>query len=172
MSPLTLSLPDMNSICPDCLPDSMSSQSWDAMFRVRLGFVAGPGFTVHAPSLMTACQVPPPSPLTSYWMVAFVPAALSARNRLPITSNVSFTVAMMFLLILVVRRASCLELRAPKWPPRPPNVNLRSRHVHSIDLEREQVHAAGHRQDGAGDVAGALGAEEGDRVGDVLGFSL
>src|SRR5687768_18587416 len=103
MSPLTLSLPDMNSICPDCLPDSMSSQSWDAMFRVRLGFVAGPGFTVHAPSLMTACQVPPPSPLTSYWMVAFVPAALSARNRLPITSNVSFTVAMMFLLILVVR---------------------------------------------------------------------
>src|SRR5206468_9420827 len=43
MSPLTLSLPDMNSICPDCLPESMSSQSCAAIESVRLGLVAGPG---------------------------------------------------------------------------------------------------------------------------------
>src|SRR3954471_2102460 len=42
---------------------------------------------------MTACQVPPPSPLTSYWIVALAPAALSGRNRVLIASNVSFTVA-------------------------------------------------------------------------------
>src|SRR3954471_5532431 len=42
---------------------------------------------------MTACQVPPPSPLTSYWIVALAPAALSGRNRPLIASNVSFTVA-------------------------------------------------------------------------------
>src|ERR1700739_1526862 len=69
MSPLTLSLPDMNSICPDCLPDSMSSHSCAAIDSVRLGFAAGPGATVQLPSLITAFQVPPPSPLTSYWMV-------------------------------------------------------------------------------------------------------
>src|SRR6185503_16707076 len=89
MSPFTFSLPDMNSICPDCLPDSMSSQSWPATWSVRLGLVAGPGFTVQVPSLMTACQVPPPSPLTSYWIVALVPAALSDRKRPLIASNVS-----------------------------------------------------------------------------------
>src|SRR5215470_12468108 len=66
MSPLTLSLPDMNSICPDCLPDSMSSQSCAPIDSVRLGFAAGPGVTVQAPSLITALQVPPPSPVTSY----------------------------------------------------------------------------------------------------------
>jgi hypothetical protein len=31
MSPLTFSLPDMKSIWPDCLPESMSSQSWLAI---------------------------------------------------------------------------------------------------------------------------------------------
>src|SRR6267142_2580718 len=81
MSPLTFSLPDMNSICPDCLLESMSSQSWAAIDSVRFGVVAGPGLTVQAPSLMTAFHVPPPSPLTSYWMVALVPDALSGRKR-------------------------------------------------------------------------------------------
>ena len=70
----------------------MSSQSWPATCSVRVGLVAAPGFTVQVPSLMTACQVPPPSPLTSYWIVALVPAALSARKRPAIASNVSFTV--------------------------------------------------------------------------------
>src|SRR5207245_976207 len=92
MSPLTFSLPDMNSICPDCLPESMSSQSWAAIWSVRFGLVAGPGLTVQAPSLMTAFHVPPPSPLTSYWMVAFVPDALSGRKRPPIAAKVSWTV--------------------------------------------------------------------------------
>src|SRR5262249_92519 len=66
ISPLTLSLPDMKSIWPDCLPESMSSQSWAEICKVRFGFVPAPDFTVHVPSLITACQVPPPSPLTSY----------------------------------------------------------------------------------------------------------
>src|SRR5919204_5966788 len=99
MSPFTLSFPDMNSICPDCLPDSMSNQSCAAIDSVRLGFVAGPGVTVHLPSLMTAFQVPPPSPLTSYWMVAFVPDALSGRKRLLIAANVSWTVGIVSSLI-------------------------------------------------------------------------
>ena len=47
---------------------------------------------MQAPSLMTAFQVPPPSPLTSYWMTALAPAALSGRNRLGIASKDSFTV--------------------------------------------------------------------------------
>src|SRR5262249_58193902 len=34
----------------------------------------------------------PPSPLTSYWITALVPAALSVRNREAIASKVSFTV--------------------------------------------------------------------------------
>src|SRR5688500_2451003 len=92
MSPLTFSFPAMNNICPDCLPDSMSSQSWPATWSVRFGLVAGPGFTVQVPSLITACQVPPPSPLTSYWIVAVEPAALSGRKRPLIASKVSFTV--------------------------------------------------------------------------------
>src|SRR5262245_33467141 len=70
----------------------MSSQSWAEICSVRFGFVPAPCFTVQAPSLMMACHVPPPSPLTSYWLVAFVPAALSVRNREGIRSNVSFTV--------------------------------------------------------------------------------
>jgi hypothetical protein len=86
----------MKSICPDCLPESMSSQSWAAIWSVRLGPVAAPMLTEHVPSLMTACQVPPPSPLTSYWITALVPAALSARNRPAIASNVSFTVGIIF----------------------------------------------------------------------------
>src|SRR5262249_43751044 len=94
MSPLTFSLPDMNSICPDCLPDSMSSQSCAAIESVRFGLAAAPGVTVQAPSLITAFQVPPPSPLTSYWIVALVPDALSGRKRLPIAANVSCTVGM------------------------------------------------------------------------------
>src|SRR5262245_1251958 len=92
MSPLTLSFPDMNNICPDCLPDSMSSQSCAAIESVRLGFVAAPGVTVQVPSLITAFQVPPPSPVTSYWIGSFVPDALSGRNLLPIAANVSCTV--------------------------------------------------------------------------------
>src|SRR5262245_17350391 len=52
---------------------------------------------------MTACQVPPPSPLTSYWITAFVPLALSDRKRPAIASNVSFTVGMGVLL------CGCLE---------------------------------------------------------------
>src|SRR5262245_37194531 len=92
MSPLTFSLPDMKSICPDCLPESMSSQSCDEIWSVRFGLVPAPGFTTQVPSLMTAFQVPPPSPLTSYWITAFVPLDLSARKRPAIASNVSFTV--------------------------------------------------------------------------------
>src|SRR5213078_3522728 len=95
MSPLTFSLPDMNSICPDCLPDSMSSQSWAAIDSVRFGLVAGPGLTMQAPSLTTAFHVPTPSPLTSYWMVALVPDALSGRKRPPIAAKVSWTVGML-----------------------------------------------------------------------------
>ena len=88
----------MKSIWPDCLPESMSIQSWAAIDSVRLGFVAAPWFTVQAPSLMMAFQVPPPSPLMSYWMVALVPAALSARNRPGIASNDSLTVGIVVLL--------------------------------------------------------------------------
>src|SRR5262250_2450875 len=85
----------------------------------------------------------------SYWMVALTPADLSARNRLAIASNVSFTVGI-------------------SDPP-----FLRSRLNELVPpLEREQVHAAGHREDGARDVARALRAEEGDGIGDVLGLSL
>src|SRR5205823_4082971 len=94
MSPFTFSLPDMKSIWPDCLPESMSSQSGAAIWSVRLGLGADPAFTAQVPSLMTACQVPPPSPLTSYWITALVPDALSARNRPDIPSKVSFTVGM------------------------------------------------------------------------------
>jgi hypothetical protein len=36
--------------------------------------------------------VPPPSPLTSYWMVALVPDALSGRKRPGIAAKVSWTV--------------------------------------------------------------------------------
>jgi len=99
MSPFTFSLPDMKSIWPDCLPESMSSQSGAAIWSVRLGVGAGPVFTVQVPSLMTACQVPPPSPPTSYWITALVPAALSARNRPDIASNVSFTVGIVASLV-------------------------------------------------------------------------
>src|SRR5262245_64142130 len=42
---------------------------------------------------MTACHVPPPSPLMSYWITAFVPAARSALKRPAIASKVSLTVA-------------------------------------------------------------------------------
>jgi hypothetical protein len=42
--------------------------------------------------LITAFQVPPPSPLTSYWITALVPVALSERNRLGIASKDSLTV--------------------------------------------------------------------------------
>src|SRR5262249_11735623 len=118
-------------------PESMSSQSCDAIWSVRFGLVAAPGFTTQVPSLMTAFHVPPPSPLTSYWITAFVPLDLSARKRPPIASNVSFTVGIAFSL-----------------------------------LKREEVHAASHRQHGAGDVSGALGAQERNRVRNVLGLSL
>src|SRR5262245_57609645 len=137
MSPLTFSLPDMKSIWPDCLPESMSSQSCDAIWSVRLGLVAAPGFTTQAPSLMTAFHVPPPSPLTSYWITAFVPLDLSARKRPAIASNVSFPVGIVFSL-----------------------------------SKRKQIHSARHRQHGAGDVSGALGAQECDRVRHVLGLPL
>src|SRR5206468_4563684 len=142
MSPLTFSLPDMNSIWPDCLPESMSSQSCDAICSVRFGLVPAPGFTMHAPSLMTACHVPPPSPLTSYWITAFVPEDLSARNRPAIASNVSFTVGIACLLF-------------SDWPSK-----------------REEVHASRYRQHRARDVPGALGAQERDRARHVLGLSL
>src|SRR5215510_14937016 len=138
MSPLTFSLPDMKSICPDCLPESMSSQSCDEIWSVRFGLVPAPGFTTQVPSLMTAFQVPPPSPLTSYWITAFVPADLSARNRPAIASNVSFTVGI----------------------------------VRSFSSKREKIHAARHRQHGARNVAGALGAQERDRIRHVLGLPL
>ena len=94
ISPLILSFPDMNSICPFCFPDSMSSQSWAPICRVRFGALAAPSVTVHVLSLMTAFQVPPPSPLTSYWITAVVPAARSALKREDICSKVSFTVGM------------------------------------------------------------------------------
>src|SRR5262245_19622129 len=80
----------------------------------------------------------------SYWIVAFTPVAFSERNRPAIASNVSFTVG-------IASPPSVVSV-----------VSLRD------SLEREQVHAAGDREDGAGDVAGALGAKERDRVGDVL----
>ncbi len=82
----------MKSIWPDCLPDSMSSQSCAEICSVRFGFVPGPLLTVHAPSLITAFHVPPPSPAMSYWMVAAVPLALSPRKRPGIASKVSCTV--------------------------------------------------------------------------------
>jgi len=47
---------------------------------------------------MTAFHVPPPSPLTSYWMVALVPDALSGRKRPPIAAKVSWTVGIAVLL--------------------------------------------------------------------------
>src|SRR5262245_7480599 len=142
MSPFSLSLPDMKAIWPESLPFSMSSQSCDDMPRVRFGLGAGPGFTVHVPSLITACQVPPWSPLMSYWMVAFRPAALSARNLVGISSKVSFTVGM-------------------AGPP-----------LGTLALEGEQVHSAGDREHGPGDVPGALRAEERDGIRDVLGLPL
>src|SRR5437660_295090 len=98
MSPLSFSFPDMKSIWPEALPESMSSQSGPDICSVRLGFGADPAETWHAPSLMTAFQVPPPSPLMSYWITALVPVALSARNRLAIMSKVSFTVGIACLL--------------------------------------------------------------------------
>src|SRR5262245_28791494 len=116
----------------------MSSQSCDAIESVRFGFVPAPGCTMHAPSLMTACHVPPPSPLTSYWITAFVPADLSARNRPAIASNVSFTVGI----------------------------------ARSFSSKREEVHASRHSQHSARDVAGALGAQERDRIRHVLGLPL
>src|SRR5438445_3459364 len=159
MSPLTFSLPDMNSIWPDCLPESMSSQSWAEIWSVRFGFVPAPCLTVHAPSLMTACQVPPLSPLTSYWITAVVPAALSVRNREAIASNVSFTVGIV---------SSCLSSFfdfASGCLPRAPAPDVRR-------SKRKEVHSAGHREHRARDVARALRAEEGDGVGHVLGLSL
>ena len=51
---------------------------------------------------MTAFHVPPWSPVMSYWMVAFTPAAFSARNREAILSKVSFTVGMARLLLLSI----------------------------------------------------------------------
>src|SRR5262247_3800524 len=116
----------------------MSSQSCDAMESVRFGLVPAPGFTTHAPSLMTAFHVPPPSPLTSYWITALVPADLSARNRPAIASNVSFTVGI----------------------------------VRSFSSKRKKVHSARHRQHGARDIAGALGAQEGNRICHVLWLPL
>src|SRR5437660_12380793 len=98
MSPLSFSFPDMKSIWPEALPESMASQSCPDICSVRLGLVADPAETSHAPSLMTAFQVPPPSPLMSYWITALVPVALSARNRLAIMSKVSFTVGIACLL--------------------------------------------------------------------------
>src|SRR5215475_4361075 len=160
MSPLIFSLPDMKSIWPFCLPDSMSSQSWAEICSVRLGLVPAPSFTVQVPSLMVAFQVPPPSPLTSYWMTALVPAARSALKRDDICSNVSFTVGMAI---------PPLPRRGPPAHDDDPSLELGHRGPAS---EREQVHAPGDRQDGSRDVSGALGAQEGDGAGHVLRLSL
>src|SRR5678816_1511110 len=78
----------------------------------------------------------------SYWMVAFTPAALSARNREPMLSNVSFTVAMR-------RSFRCRAF-----------------------LESEEVHAPGNGEHGPRDIARALRAQERDCAGDVLGLPL
>src|SRR5262245_7666559 len=142
MSPLSLSLPDMKAICPLSLPVTMSSQCSAAMVSVRFGLLAAPGCTEHAPSLITAFQVPPWSPVMSYWMVALTSAALSGGHRPDTASKVSFTVGM----------------TAP-----PPRVRI---------LEREQVHSPGDGEHGPRDVAGALGAQEGDGVRDVGGLPL
>src|SRR5262245_10185210 len=152
MSPLTLSLPDMKSIWPDCLPESMSSQSWAEICKVKCGFVPAPGFTAHVPSLITACQVPPPSPLTSYWITALVPAALSVRNREAIPSKVSFTVGILASLVW-----GCLH-RAPAPEVRP--------------SKGKEVHTAGDGEHGARDVARALRAQERHGVGHVLRLPL
>src|SRR5262245_3619107 len=155
MSPLTFSLPDMKSICPDCLPESMSSQSCDEIWSVRFGLVPAPGLTTQVPSLMTAFQVPPPSPLTSYWITAFVPLDLSARKRPAIASNVSFTVGIAHSFF---RLASGRLRRAPVPDARP--------------SKRKEIHSARHSQHSAGDVSRALGAQERDRVCHVLGLPL
>src|SRR5262245_13543356 len=130
MSPLTLSLPDMKSTWPDCFPESMSSQSWAAICTVKCGFDAAPSRTVQAPSLMTACQVPTPSPLTSYWMVAVVPAALSARNLVGIASNVSFTVGIALppFWLAGSGRPPC----PPAWPA--PGVPGRARSLAALEV--------------------------------------
>src|SRR6266540_3446511 len=91
MSPLSLSLPDMNAIWPLSLPPIMSSQSGEAIVMVRSAAGAGPELTVQVPSLMTACHVPPSSPPISYWMVLLRPAAFAALNLEGIRSKVSFT---------------------------------------------------------------------------------
>src|SRR4030095_13644363 len=140
MSPLSLSLPDMNAIWPESLPPIMSSQSWDDMLRVRFGVAAAPAFTAQALSLITACQVPPWSPVMSYWMVALTPVALLGWNRLAIASKVSVTVGI---------------ADPPVW-------------CAGSRLKREEVHATRHRENGAGDVTGALGAQESDGIGYVL----
>src|SRR5215475_10508161 len=82
----------MNSIWGFCLPVVTSIQSWAPTCRVKLGFVAAPWFTVQVPSLILACQVPPPSPLMSYCTVAFVPPALSERNLPGMFWKISLTV--------------------------------------------------------------------------------
>src|SRR4029453_9685452 len=89
-------------------------------------------------------------------MTAFVPLALSDRNRPGIASNDSFTVAI--------------------WPPLifgySPSPPRRGGPPGRAGSEREQVHAAGHREHRPGDVAGALGTEKGDRPRHVLGLAL
>src|SRR5437867_9849547 len=95
---LQLQLPRHEEHLPRRLPESMSSQSWPDICNVRLGLAAAPSETLHFPSLMTAFQVPPPSPPISYWIVALVPVALSGRNRLSIKLKVSLTVGISVLL--------------------------------------------------------------------------
>src|SRR5437773_9762604 len=47
MSPLSFSLPDMNSIWGFCFPVDMSIQSWAPTCSVRLGLAAWPVLTEH-----------------------------------------------------------------------------------------------------------------------------
>ena len=146
MSPLTLSLPDMKSIWPDCLPEIMSSQSWarDLQGEVRAGRGAlldragavlddgVPGATAVAAHVVLDGGVRPRRLVGAELGGHRVERFLDCRHRAPPPSSIS-------------RLASGGVTRSPA-PSR------------GCVLEREQVHAAGHRQHGARDVARPLRA--------------
>src|SRR5262249_25247506 len=67
MSPLTLSFPVMNAICGLRRPLTIESQSSSPAVMVMLGASAWPSTTEQAPSAMSACHWPPPSPAMSNW---------------------------------------------------------------------------------------------------------
>src|SRR5207247_10874178 len=143
MSPFTFSLPDMKSIWPDCLPESMSSQAGAAIWSVRLGLGADPAFTVQVPSLMTACQCRRRrrSRRTGSLRSSRPPCRHGTGQTLHRTSP------------------SLSASSSPWWHRR-------------VVLEGEEVHSPRHGEHGAGDVPRPLRAEEQDGVGDVLGLTF